>query len=153
MVRKLHLAYSWDVHWMRGESGKEILWSQTFELLENADPSEIHARRLIAKEVITPNNGENFTFPISDGTVKLSGRDHGVRESTLRPEQLVRREDLREELQRNSERSQPTETKDDAEARRDFWSIQGDFMYRHHIEPRVQFHAEGRDIANPTEIH
>ena len=31
-----------------------------------------------------------------------------------------------------------TERTDDAEARRDFWSIQGDFIYRHHNEPRVQ---------------
>ena len=30
------------------------------------------------------------------------------------------------------------ESKDDAEARADFWSIQGDFVYRPHIEPRVQ---------------
>ena len=27
---------------------------------------------------------------------------------------------------------------DDAEARADFWSIQGDFICRHHNEPRVQ---------------
>ena len=40
-------------------------------------------------------------------------------------EQLVRSEDLREQLQGNSERSQPTETKDDAEARNDFWSMEG----------------------------
>ena len=26
---------------------------------------------------------------------------------------------------------------DDAEARADFWSIQSDFIYRHHNEPRV----------------
>ena len=50
---------------------------------------------------------------------------------------LSRSEDLRE-LHGNSERSQPTETKDDAEARKDYWSIEGDFIYRHHIEPRVQ---------------
>ena len=36
---------------------------------------------------------------------------------------------------------QPEETKDDAEARKDFWSIQGDFIYRHHIEPRVQLYV------------
>ena len=47
-------------------------------------------------------------------------------------------EDLREELQGNSERSQPTETKDDAEPRNDFWSMEGDSIYRHHVEPRVQ---------------
>ena len=49
-----------------------------------------------------------------------------------------RSEDLRAELQGNSERSQPTETKDDAEARIDFWSMERDFIYRHHVEPRVQ---------------
>ena len=38
------------------------------------------------------------------------------------------------------ERSQPTE-EDDAEAQKDFWSIQGDFIYRHHTEPRVQLYV------------
>ena len=78
---------------------------------------------------------ETFRFPTADGTAKLFGRDHGVREPTLRRKQLARSEDLREELQGISERSQPTEAKDDAEARKDFWSIEGDFIYRHHIEP------------------
>ena len=36
---------------------------------------------------------------------------------------------------------QPTESKDDAEARADFWSIQGDFICRHHNELRVQLCA------------
>ena len=31
--------------------------------------------------------------------------------------------------------------KDDAEARADFWSIQGDFIYRLHNEPRVQLYV------------
>ena len=48
-------------------------------------------------------------------------------------------EDLREEIKGNTEKSQPTdETKDDAEACNDFWSMEGDFIYRHHVEPRVQ---------------
>ena len=53
-------------------------------------------------------------------------------------EQTVRSEDLIGELQGESEEPQPTEPSDDAEARKDFWSIQGDFIYRHHTEPRVQ---------------
>ena len=68
-------------------------------------------------------------------------RYHGIRESTLRREQLVRSEDLREELQGNLQRSQPTKTKDDAQDRNDFWSIEMDFIYRHHVEPRVQLYA------------
>ena len=45
------------------------------EELEILDASEIRARRLNAKEIITPENGENFVFPMAGGTVKLSGRD------------------------------------------------------------------------------
>ena len=37
--------------------------------------------------------------------------------------------------------SQPTESTDDAEARADFLSIQGDFIHRHHNEPRVQLYV------------
>ena len=37
---------------------------------------------------------------------------------------------------RTSGESQPTESTDDAEDLADFWSIQGDFIYRHHNEPR-----------------
>ena len=37
--------------------------------------------------------------------------------------------------------SQPAEPTDDAEARAHFWSIQGDFICRHHIVPRVQLYV------------
>ena len=45
---------------------------------------------------------------------------------------------IREELHGEPEEPQPTESTDDAEARRDSLSIQGDFMFRHHGDPRVQ---------------
>ena len=52
-----------------------------------------------------------------EGTVKLSGRDYGIL--------LVRSEDLGGDHQGSSEKSQPVdETKDDAEARNDFLSIE-----------------------------
>ena len=35
------------------------------EKLEEMDASELHARRLNAKEVITPMKGDNFIFPVS----------------------------------------------------------------------------------------
>ena len=42
--------------------------------------------------------------------------------------------------------SQPTEeTKDDAGARNDFWSMAGDLNYRHHVEPRVQLYVPKED--------
>ena len=36
---------------------------------------------------------------------------------------------------------QPAEPREDAEAHGDFWSIQGDFNYRHRTEPRVQLYV------------
>ena len=35
------------------------------EELEEKDPSELHARRLNAKEVSTPMSGEKFIFPVA----------------------------------------------------------------------------------------
>ena len=40
-------------------------------------------------------------FTVADGTAKLSGRDNGVRESTLRRDQTVRSEDLKKRPSRN----------------------------------------------------
>ena len=56
----------------------------------------------------------------------------------------------------NQVESQPTESTDDAEARADFWSIQGDFIYRHHNEPRVQLHVPKEEtfpISYSTGMH
>ena len=53
------------------------------EELEKMDASEIHAKTLNAKEVSTPMNGDNFIFPIADGTVNVSGGDQRLRTSTL----------------------------------------------------------------------
>ena len=80
-------------------------------------------------------------FPIADGAAKLSGRDYEFQEPTPRREQTVRSEGLSGDIQGESEESQPAESTDDAEARADFWSIQGDFIYRHHNEPSVQLHV------------
>ena len=51
--------------------------------------------------------GEIFIFSVADGTAQLFGRDTGVRESTLRLEQLVTSEDLRRPAD---------ETREDAES-------------------------------------
>ena len=39
------------------------------EELEQMDASEIHARRLNAKEVLTSMKNGKFVFPVADGTV------------------------------------------------------------------------------------
>ena len=104
------------------------------------DASEIHPRRINAREVLVSQKGEEVIFPTADGTAKSSGRDYEFRVPTPRREHTVGSEDLSGELQGEPGEPQPTESKDDAEARADFWSIQGD-SYRHHTEPRVQLHV------------
>ena len=63
-----------------GGIGKGDILVADIEELKKLDASEVHAKRLDAKEVM---NGEKFMFPIEDGTVKLSGGDHTLRTSTL----------------------------------------------------------------------
>ena len=46
------------------------------------DASEIYSKRLNAKEVIFPKEGE-FIFPIADGRIKTPGGDQELRTSTL----------------------------------------------------------------------
>ena len=70
------------------------------EELEEMDASELHARRLNAKEVLTPVKGDNFMFPIADGPVKDSGRDQRPRtfpSTRDRPERGEEPEVLRRE--------------------------------------------------------
>ena len=70
------------------------------EQLEKMDASEIHAKRLNAKEVLTPMKDDNFLFPVADGTVKTPGGDPRLRTSTLiqdRPERGEEQEVLRGE--------------------------------------------------------
>ena len=42
-----------------------------YALLQKMDASEIRARRLNAKEVLTSQSGEHFVFPIADGRAKI----------------------------------------------------------------------------------
>ena len=93
------------------------------EDLEKFDASEIYPRRINAKEVLISQKDDEFIFPVADGTGKLSGRDCGFRATSPRREQLVRSEDLSGEF--------PGTEKMTLKPGRDFWSIQGDFIYRH----------------------
>ena len=65
----------------------EMFWKRyilvaNIEEVENMDASEFHPRRINAKEVFTPQKREYFTFPETDRTTKLSGRDYEFRAPT-----------------------------------------------------------------------
>ena len=106
------------------------------------DASEIYSKRLNAKEVIFPKQGE-FTFPIADGRIKTPGGDQELRTSTLirpRPIQGEGHVDFLGESEGSL--PQPHDLFPDAgEAMNDFWSMSGSFIYRHHVEPRVKLYS------------
>ena len=106
------------------------------------DASEIYSKRLNAKEVIFPKQGE-FTFPIADGRIKTPGGSQELRTSTLvrrRPIQVDGHVDFLGESEGSL--PQPQDSLPDAgEAINDFWSMSGSFTYRHHVEPRVTTHT------------
>ena len=52
---------------------KEDIMVADIGQLEEVDASELHARRLNGKEVLTPQRSGNFIFPVADGTVKIFG--------------------------------------------------------------------------------
>ena len=62
---------------------------------------------------------------------------------------MIRDHPIRGESQRDflaeSEGSPPLPPQDSypdaGEARNDFWSMSGDFTYRHHVEPRVKLYS------------
>ena len=122
------------------------------EELEKMDASELHAEILNAKEVLTPIIWEKLIFPIADGTVKLSGGDQVLRTSTLIQDHPIRGEGQRD-FSGESEGSPPPQdsSPDYGEARNDFWSISGNNIYRHHVEPRVKLYVPGEE-SFPTPL-
>ena len=101
------------------------------EELETMDASEIYSKRLNAKEVIFHKEKGKFIFPVADRT-STSIRDHPIRgESHL-------------DFLGESEGSLPPphdSLPDAGEAMNDFWSMSGNFIYRHHVEPRVKLYS------------
>ena len=120
------------------------------------DASGLHARRLNAKEVLTPMKGDEFVFPVADGPAKIFGRDRRLTPHTFfrdRPERGKEQEVFRGE---SDELPSPTplqhdSTRDDAEAKHDFWSVTREFIYRHHVVPRDKLYMP-REESFPIPI-
>ena len=112
------------------------------EELETMDASEIYSKRLNAKEVIFPKEGE-FIFLAADGRIKTPGEDQELRTSTLirpRPSRGEGHVDFLGESEGSF--PQPHDSFPVAgDAMNDFWSMSGNFIYRHHVEPRVALYS------------
>ena len=110
------------------------------EELETMDASEIYSKRLNAKEAIFPKEGE-FIFPIADGRIKLLGGGQDLRTSTLIRHRSIRGESHVDFLgESEGSLPQPHDSLPDAgEAIHEFWSMSGNFIFRHDVEPESNF--------------
>ena len=107
------------------------------------DASEICSKRLDAKEVIIPKENGKSIFPAADGRIKFVGGDQELRTSTSTREHPIRGEDQRDFLGESEGSLPPPQDSfpDAGEAINDFWSMSGNFIYRHHVEPRVKLYS------------
>ena len=112
------------------------------EELKTMDASEIYSKRLNAKEVIFPKQGE-FVFPIADERIKSPRADQDLRTSTSIRDHPIQGESNMDFLgESEGSLPQPQDSLPDAgEAINDFWSMSGSFIYRHHVEPRVKLYS------------
>ena len=85
-----------------------------------------NAERLNAKDVLTSTSGEKFSFPIADGTVKLSGGEKVLKTSFLNRDRPDRGEEQGNFPRESDGSSPPLQDSSlfDGEARNDFWSFQ-----------------------------
>ena len=113
------------------------------EELETTDASEIYSTRLNAKEVTFPKENGEFIFPIADGRIKPLGRDQDLRTSTSIRELPIRGESHVDFLGESEGSLPPPHDSfpDAGEAINDFWSMSRNFIYRHHVEPRVKLYS------------
>ena len=125
------------------------------EELEKMDASEIYSKRLNAKEVIFPKQGE-FIFPIAGGRIKPLGGDQDLRTSTLirqRPCQGECHIDFLGESERSLPQPQDSFL-DVGETINDFWSMSGNFIYTAiTLNPESNFSRRERIIPYSTKIH
>ena len=93
-------------------------------------------------------------FPVAHGRIKLIGGDQELRTSTLIRDYSIRGESHLDFLgeSKGSAPSPPQDSFPDAgEAMNDYWSMSGNFTYRHHVEPRVKLYSS-REESFPTPL-
>ena len=82
-------------------------------------------------------------FPAADGRIKLPGGDQDLRTSPFVRQRPIQRESHLDFLgESEGSLAPPHDSFPDAgEVINDFWSMSGNFIYLHHVEPRVKLHS------------
>ena len=112
------------------------------EELETMDASEIYSKKTQCKGSNISQEKWKIHFPVADGRIKFAGGDQELRISTSIRDHPIRGEDQRDFLAESEGSPPPPQDSlpDASEAMNDFWSMSANFIYRHHVEPRVKLY-------------
>ena len=153
LERKSYLDYSLDTLCTRGEFGRVTYWLQTMRSWKRWT----HRKSTLEK---TQCKGRNISqrkwkihFPAAERRIKLSGGDEELRTRTLIREHPIRGESQREFLGESEGSLPPPQDSfpHASEEINDFWSMSGNFIFRHHVESRVR-HFSPREESFPVPL-
>ena len=88
------------------------IWKGTILVadIEELELLDANAETQNAKDILTPKNSQQFTFPITDGTIKLTGGSLVFPKSTSIRDQTERGEEHKDDLRGESDGAQPLDT-------------------------------------------
>ena len=111
------------------------------------DASEIYSKKTQCERGYISQRKRRIYFPFADGRIKLSGGDQDLRTSTLIRQRPIRGESRVDFLGESKGSLSPPHGSfpDAGDAMNDFWSMSGNFIYRHHVEPRVKLYSPRED--------
>ena len=143
LERKSYLDCSLDTLCTRGEFGMVTHWLQTLRSWKRWTHQKSTLKGSMQRRWYFPKKMKILFFPAADGRIKLPGRDQELRKSTLIRERPIRGESHVDFFgESEGSLSPPHDSFPDAgEAMNDFWSMSGNFIYRHHAEPRVKLYS------------
>ena len=127
-----------------GRTWKGDIMVADIEEMEEMDASELHARRLNAKEVLTPQRSGKLHFP--GRRWNSQNLWVGTASENIHLNHRPERGDEPKILHGDSDEwyapsnHEEDSTRDDEEVKNDFSTITGEFIYRHHVETRVKLY-------------
>ena len=143
---------------VRGENLERKHWSQTLRNWKRWTHLKSMLKNPIAKELSTRVSGEKFKFPNrrwnSQTIWKRSGSENIHLDTGQNSTDREDQGNLQGEPDGSSSIPFQDSSSDDGEAKNDFRYISGNYIYRHHFEPRVKLYVPQRSIIpNSTEIY
>ena len=143
LERKPYMDCSSDTHRTRVEFGRVTYWLQTLRSWRRWTHRKSTQKDSMRKRRFFPKKKGEFIFPVADGRIKLPAGDQELRTSTLVRHRPIRGESHFDFLVESEDSLPPLHDSflNAGEAINDFWSMSGNFIYRHHVEPRVKLYS------------